>query len=308
MNTKPMAAYDSKEPLWTLSAVSKVTGIGPHTLRAWEKRFGFPSPLRLTSGHRRYTNEDVGRLRLIAQAIAMGHRAGTVVPLDLERLKTLLSGSAARTRGATGDANWQHLIISSSLSFDREAVVQALQKAAAELGVKLFLRERVAPLVIQIGQAWAQGRLDIRHEHFLSEILEDTLRTIRVPLESGVVGRPLLLATLPNEKHSLGLQMAALEAVMSGRKIRLLGTQTPTEEIIRAVERLDPVALGLSVTGSSALPETCGMINHLRSALPDAVALWVGGAGVDDLKELDRDIIPLRQLEDLECQISSLPE
>jgi methanogenic corrinoid protein MtbC1/predicted DNA-binding transcriptional regulator AlpA len=298
---------DSEEHLWTLSAVSKVTGIGPHTLRAWEKRFGFPSPVRMTSKHRRYSNEEISRLRLISQAMAMGHRAGTVVPLPLPKLKALLSGSAARSRGVIGDANWQHLIISSSLDFDRETVVVALQKASAELGIRLFLRERVAPLVIEIGQAWAQGRLDIRHEHFLSEILEDFLRGLRAPLESGVRGRPLLLATLPNEMHSLGLQMAALTSVMIGRRVRLLGTRTPTEEILASVERLDPVALGLSVTGSSALPETTAMVNGLRTLLPRAVGLWVGGAGAAELNNLDSEILVLENLEDIERQISSLP-
>jgi DICT domain-containing protein/predicted DNA-binding transcriptional regulator AlpA len=43
------------------------TGIAEATLRAWEKRYGFPEPRRLPSGHRRYSESDVGVLRRIAE-------------------------------------------------------------------------------------------------------------------------------------------------------------------------------------------------------------------------------------------------
>jgi methanogenic corrinoid protein MtbC1 len=236
----------------------------------------------------------------------MGHRAGTVVPLSTLKLKTLLSGSAARSRGAA-DPGLQNEIITGALNFDREAVLTCLNKASAELGVKFFLGERIAPLVVEIGCAWAEGRLDIRHEHFLSEILEDTLRGLRAPLEVGARGRPVLLATLPNELHSLGLQMAALTCVMAGRRVRLLGTQTPVEEILAAVDRLDPAAVGLSVTGSSALSETAGTINRLGAHLPESVRLWIGGAGAQELKDLDPSVVALKDLEAMENEIASLP-
>jgi DICT domain-containing protein len=38
------------------------TGVPPATLRSWEARFGFPQPIRLAGGHRRYAEEDVTRV------------------------------------------------------------------------------------------------------------------------------------------------------------------------------------------------------------------------------------------------------
>ena len=40
---------DSEAQLWPMGAVARRTGIGEHTLRAWERRFGFPAPHRLES-------------------------------------------------------------------------------------------------------------------------------------------------------------------------------------------------------------------------------------------------------------------
>jgi DICT domain-containing protein len=57
--------------------VVEQTGIGEATLRAWERRYGFPEPERLPSGHRRYDPADVERLRQVAQLRAGG------VPVDV---------------------------------------------------------------------------------------------------------------------------------------------------------------------------------------------------------------------------------
>jgi MerR family transcriptional regulator, light-induced transcriptional regulator len=51
----------------TIREVSLRSGITISTLRAWEARYGFPAPLRLPSGHRRYTEHVVPAIRRVAQ-------------------------------------------------------------------------------------------------------------------------------------------------------------------------------------------------------------------------------------------------
>ena len=98
---------ERKEQLWPMGAVTRRTGIGEHTLRAWERRFGFPKPLRLDSGHRRFSGEQVQHLLLIAKALESGYRAGDIVPLPLPELELLLQSSGAFDRtSATGRAYW----------------------------------------------------------------------------------------------------------------------------------------------------------------------------------------------------------
>lgn len=45
--------------LLTISDLAERTGVPPATLRSWESRYGFPRPLRLAGGHRRYAEQDV---------------------------------------------------------------------------------------------------------------------------------------------------------------------------------------------------------------------------------------------------------
>jgi DNA-binding transcriptional MerR regulator len=51
----------------SIGDVVAATGVGEATLRAWERRFAFPSPRREPSGHRRYTRVDIERIRSVVR-------------------------------------------------------------------------------------------------------------------------------------------------------------------------------------------------------------------------------------------------
>src|ERR1700743_603163 len=51
----------------SIGDVVAATGVGEATLRAWERRFGFPTPRREPSGHRRYSRDEVERIRAVVR-------------------------------------------------------------------------------------------------------------------------------------------------------------------------------------------------------------------------------------------------
>ena len=53
----------SNKPLFNLKAVVRQTGIKPDTLRAWERRYGLPTPRRSTGGHRLYSRREIDTLK-----------------------------------------------------------------------------------------------------------------------------------------------------------------------------------------------------------------------------------------------------
>lgn len=60
------------------------TGLAEPTLRMWERRHGFPAPGRTESGHRRYSEEQVG---LIEQVLVL-RDAGLSLPAAIARAQT----------------------------------------------------------------------------------------------------------------------------------------------------------------------------------------------------------------------------
>ncbi|HEX2266183.1 MAG TPA: DICT sensory domain-containing protein [Solirubrobacterales bacterium] len=72
----------------SIGDVVRATGLGEATLRAWERRYGFPQPEREPSGHRRYAAEEVERiLRVVAE-----RERGVALPIAIERARAVSTG------------------------------------------------------------------------------------------------------------------------------------------------------------------------------------------------------------------------
>jgi DNA-binding transcriptional MerR regulator len=265
----------------SIGALSRATGIPVETLRTWEGRYGFPVPERRPSGHRVYALSTVPRLRRIAEALARGHRARQVVPASESDLQQLLAAPSAAVvpktpPPAAGDEVGQLLRLVET--FDSERLTHALMSAATRLGPLAFLESVAAPLLRAVGEAWAGGTLEVRHEHFLSERLGDVLRSLRLAHEERAGGPLFVLATLPGEAHGLGLQMAALVVAFAGCRVLYLGTETPVPDMVSLTRDLGARALALSISASSA-KGAGAIVRRVRRAIPRRAALVVGGAG-----------------------------
>src|SRR5213082_3625083 len=70
--------------------VVRITGLRREQLYMWQRRYGFPAPLRDGFGDRVYPAEQVARLKLIKQLLSEGWRAGAVVPLADSALQSML--------------------------------------------------------------------------------------------------------------------------------------------------------------------------------------------------------------------------
>ena len=80
----------------SIAAVEHETGLAKDTLRIWEKRYGFPSPLRDPAGDRRYSSAQLRQLKLIRRLLGTGLRPGRVVGLDEASLQRLLAERRSR--------------------------------------------------------------------------------------------------------------------------------------------------------------------------------------------------------------------
>jgi methanogenic corrinoid protein MtbC1 len=278
------AEHGTKGARLSIGALSRATGIPVETLRTWESRYGFPVPERRPSGHRVYALSTVPRLRRISEALARGHRAGQVVPVPDADLRRLLA--AARPAPAASLADFPALatgdvpqLLRLVESFESDRLTRALLGASARLGPLSFLETMVAPLLREVGDAWATGRLQVRHEHFVSERLGDVLRSLRLPLEERAGGPLVVLSTLPGEAHGLGLQMAALVVASAGCRILYLGTETPVPDMVTLTRDFCARALAVSVSASGRKPRTAALLRRVRGKLPRRTTLLVGGEG-----------------------------
>jgi MerR family transcriptional regulator, light-induced transcriptional regulator len=272
--------------------VSELTAIPMGTLRAWERRYGFPKPARRKDSNRRlYSALQIEQLQNVARALEHGYRPGDVVHMPRGQLRALLEAEPrdAPLLGPSHDAQGLAdvpTLVRLLAQDDVRGIEAALRFAAAALGAKRFVTECAQPLAEAVGQAWANGKLAIRHEHLLTECLSTQLRAF-LALHQDAEGSPtVLLSSLPGESHTLSLQMIAVYLALSGAKPRLLGANTPPTEIASAARALDAGVVGLAVTPALSALDTRRELRVLAQAVPKSVTVWLGGSGVSALGRL----------------------
>ncbi len=266
-----------------ISAVERDTGISKDLLRAWERRYGFPAPLRDLSGERVYPAEQVQRLRLLKRLLDAGHRPGRVVAASHEALEALLRvQTSARQVAETGASllKEQARCIEMLIAHDVDGLRRLLSQAMLRMGLGPCLLELIAPLTGLIGEKWLNGELAIFEEHIYTESLQQLLRQAlqSIPRDALAERPRVVLTTLPGEQHGLGLLMVETMLALAGCQCLSLGVQTPLDELIRAANSHKADIVALSFTGILSTGMVQRSLGELRAQLPPGVALWAGGS------------------------------
>ena len=281
----------------SIRVVSNRTGIPADTLRMWERRYGFPRPARRAGGSRVYSEDEVMRLHLVARAIVAGFRPSEVVSLPSGDLSKLVEASAAdspaRAAGSIveravgtepkGPAPSLDLLIDALRADDIAAVRALLRAAAVSLGPRTFVTALAHPLAVRVGQLWAEGALEVRHEHVASACLTSQLHLLLGALADGERSPAILLATLPGEPHLLGLDMVAVYLAANLAAPHVLGADTPPAQIASAAAAFGVDAVGISISPAAERRGAIRGVKMLAETLPPGTELWLGGAGAPDV-------------------------
>ncbi len=266
---------------FNIAAVERDTGLSKDVLRMWERRYGFPVPSRDNNGERCYPADQVDRLRQIKRLMDLGHRPGKLIATPQEELGALTSRrSKSAVAGVSADDGELGELLALIKQHDAAAYQQAMQQRLARQGLQRFVQDTVAPLTRQVGDNWEDGSFEVFEEHLFTELTKRLLRQAIATLPGGPRGPRVLLTSVPEEPHVLGLLMVEALFALEGAECIPLGTQMPLLEIGRAAEahQADIVALSFSL----AFPQRQipGLLQQLRLVLPEKTALWAGGGGV----------------------------
>jgi len=288
---------------FSIASVERDTGLSKDVLRMWERRYGFPNPARDSNGERLYPAAQVERLSMIKRLMDQGHRPGKLMLASTEEL-ALLAPKAGKSslKKTDGGADELEDLLALIKQHDASGYQQALQQRLARQGFQLFVQDTIAPLTTAVGQAWEEGRFEVFEEHLFTELTKRLLRQAISTLPGGKRSPRILLTSVADEQHVLGLLMAEGLFSLEGAECIPLGTQMPLLEICRAAiaHRADVVALSFSI----AFPQRQipGLLQQLRQILPETTALWVGGGGVSKLGKMEG----IRILTTLDAAMSSV--
>lgn len=268
----PAPVAHSPDRTYEIHEVSRLTGLAPARLRAWERRYEVVRPRRLPNGYRVYTGEQVALLRAYARLVEGGERIGDLASQSPDAV-------LSRIEAESDDRSPLAALLGAIRDYDRERLEALVAQQLSLRGLGAFATEVVLPLGRAIGDAWAAGQLPVAAEHLASEVIVHALKT---GLRAGRAGGPLFLAgCLPGERHEWGV-LATL-AVLQGRgwRVQYLGADLPPEELVEASWKLGPDAVGLSSSDPELVRAALPSLAALPPRLPPEASAVAGGAGVD---------------------------
>jgi DNA-binding transcriptional MerR regulator/methylmalonyl-CoA mutase cobalamin-binding subunit len=275
--------------MYSISLISRETGISVATLRKWEARYGFPKPVRNNGYTRSYSEEDLMYLHQVKRLIDLGIRPSVIFTMSSSEFFELMQ------QHPNNVINLQQKFIDDILNLlvlhDVKKLRKSLDKKLKKLGVFDFVEQIAQPLTVLVGEKWADGSISIFTEHCYTEQMSQVLNSVEPSkFECDETLPRILLATLSGERHTLGLDM--VKAVLSDQKACCinLGAEVPLLEIPQAAINYKVNVVGLSFSSSFPKRAISESLKKLRATLPENISLWIGGTGAKQLAKLPENV------------------
>jgi methanogenic corrinoid protein MtbC1 len=270
----------SKEPAYNLKVVIRETGLKPDTLRAWERRYGLPSPNRTAGGHRLYSQYDIEMIKWLIARQNEGLRINRAVQMwrNLEEqnqdpLQAKPYAEVARPvdmlTGATLDEireSW----VAACLAFDEAQAESILAQAFARYPMETVCLEVLRKGLSEVGELWYTGESTVQQEHFASALAVRRLNALLAAAPPPSRRGKLITACPPGEEHAFPLLLITLLLRQRGWDVIYLGANVPINKLDTAIQSARPdliVSTAQQLTTAASLFEVAQFLSAERVQL-----------------------------------------
>jgi DNA-binding transcriptional MerR regulator len=305
---------EQEGPRFNLKVVVQQTRLKPDTLRAWERRYGLPTPERSSGGHRLYSQRDIDTIKWlrarqreglsISRAVELWERLSAegrdplqaTTPIATRATPTLVP----RPAGATV-ARFRQQWTDACLAYDEQRAEQLLNQAFALYSPETVAEELLQRAVAEIGEGWYRGDVTVQQEHFCSSLAVRRLEALVMAAPPPIRQGRILAACPPGEHHVIGLLLLTFLLRRRRWEVVYLGANVPVEQLETTVTAIQPQL----VIMAAQLLHTAATLKETAKVLQQAeVPLAYGGLIFNELPPL-RKRIPGHFLGE---QIEAVPE
>jgi methanogenic corrinoid protein MtbC1 len=301
----------SKSPAFNLKAVLRETGLAADTLRAWERRYGLPTPQRTAGGHRLYSQYDIETIKWLIARQAEGLSISRAVdlwneqtatgsdplaalaPISMVLSQTVPANIPADTNLNAIRAEW----INACMNFSEVQAEQALNKAFSMFPVESVCIDVLQKGMSEIGTLWYENRASVQQEHFASGLAMRRLDALLSASPAPTRPQTILVGCPSSEWHTFTPLMLSLLLRRRGLNVIYLGANVPADrfaetalkvkanlvvlvaQTLNSAAHLQHVALSLSAQHISV--GYGGRIFNLRPTIVDYVPGQYLGNSVD---------------------------
>ncbi|ELQ19002.1 MerR family transcriptional regulator [Pseudomonas poae] len=239
----PVADSDSAE-LLPIREVSRLTGVNPVTLRAWERRYALIQPTRTESGHRLYSRADIDTVNRILDWIDRGLAVSKVAKIIARDDQQAVVVRAEQNPDEEGEwPSWQARLMLAISAFDDAELETLYGQIFATYPASVAFQDILMPLWNDLLRH--QGRFGQASEWLFFDNFLRASTSKRLRLACASPAPRVLLAAIAGECRELELLVAGVLMSSDQLSVKVLGVGQPFDELTLVCEKTRPRALVL---------------------------------------------------------------
>ncbi len=272
-------SHASDAPLYNTAAVVQRTGVPATTIRAWERRYGYPMPERDAGGQRLYSERDIEGIRWLNDQTSRG----VAISRAIAMLRGGYGGPESSANGATATAprsfaSLRSDVLTALLALDPRRAEAVLQEAFALYSVEDVCLELFEPLLIEVGDRWHAGELSVAAEHYITSFIRSRLFALLHAYHRPEIEGPLVFtACAPDEWHEIGIVLVSIFLARRGIAVRYLGPNLPLDALADLAAQQHPAVVALSAQTRETARELRGVAQMLSQGPPPHPRVVFGG-------------------------------
>jgi methanogenic corrinoid protein MtbC1 len=273
------------EGKFNIKAISKIVGIQPGTLRAWERRYKMVEPVRNVSGHRLYSDEHVQILKWLVSRTNQGFTISQAVSL-LE--KQQFGDTSFSINSGDNLKQLSNELVQALLSFNEAKSQELINQAFSIYTVDMVVIDILGSVLVEIGNMWEKNEITTAHEHYATSILRSRIDVIMHSFPHNGMLPKVVAVCGPGESHELGLLIFTLFVRRKGFEVIYLGSSIKEEDLDVVLNTVDAKFLFLSCTLKENVAVLLKLVDQLTKNNPD-LCIGMGGSAIDHLSTQLKD-------------------
>ena len=255
--------------VYTIDQLSRISGFNKILIRTWENRYNLFHPQRTKTNIRLYSDECLIRALNTGILRERGYKISNISKLSDEEIKSLVYNSEEII--SSNVIEYTNRIIEAGITFDEELFTEYVHKAVAEFGLLEVYNTIILPTLQRIGILWLTNNIMPSQEHFISELVKQTIVS-NISFNNKLPdSAPSWLVFLPeDEHHEIALLLSKYILKEKNQKVIYLGQSVPKEslEIVRYHKKIDNILFSTVTRESHRTIDS--LIDFLRELYPSS--------------------------------------
>ncbi len=275
---------DFEQGKYNMKAVSKLLGIQPGTLRAWERRYKIIAPERNESGHRLYTEKHLTILKWLLKKVDEGFSISQAVSLfeEKETNKNVQDESQTEKLDYTFH-EIKHNLLQALIKFEEVRALKVLDYAFSLFSVEFVLINLVKALLAEMNHLLGQKKISSVHEHYIGSFIRSKIGAVLQMMPMDPYGPKAIALCGPNESQELDLLMFSVFLKYRGYKVIYLGTGVNDADLYTVIAELKPQLL--YVSNANINRTTISSFIDVLTNKYTGMVIGIGGESISSLQE-----------------------